>query len=326
MKRNITNKKARGTSAIQMEFARPCFLAESSGLCRSLPLLFGCFMLYTGVSGSSAQAQNAPLSTNRLQTIACVGDSITLGEAGGEAGKSGYRADLRHALMASGFKDIQFVGTQNKPDENAGADGEFSHLGYSGLRTDHLRSLICGGQFDMWFKKNNALPGPKLDPTTCDQPIGPDFDPEGTFHFFARQKPSIVLILLGTNDSGQEFKSGTTGNTIAERASNAVNGNLRPIIEKIRADSPSSRIFVSTVILTTLPGKDTFVRAFNAALAEMIAKSFAHEVTLVDGYGALTPEDLRDGTHPNAKGHAKLASLWASAIVRSSSLTPEALP
>jgi lysophospholipase L1-like esterase len=117
-------------------------------------------------------------------------------------------------------------------------------------------------------------------------------------------RPDVVLVMIGTNDIGQRYQL----DSVTER--------LRALIDTLAEAAPELSIFVST--LPPLVNSAGNVDAFNAALPAVVATANAagHQVELVDAGGRLTLDDMPDGVHPSAAGHAEIGHAWARAILR----------
>ncbi|MEU3982325.1 SGNH/GDSL hydrolase family protein [Streptomyces sp. NPDC026672] len=113
--------------------------------------------------------------------------------------------------------------------------------------------------------------------------------------------PRTVLLLIGTNDLNQ--------NHDITRAP----ARLSQLLDHIRAVEPRCELFVATIPPQSNATLESRVRAYNAALPEIVA-SKGSRTHLVRIYDALTPADLADGIHPTQAGHAKMAAVWHEAL------------
>ena len=121
-----------------------------------------------------------------------------------------------------------------------------------------------------------------------------------------RYKPDIVLLMIGSNDISE------TGDSPAQ-----LHGEMRQLLDKIAANRPSAKIFVSTLtpLASDQPGSNLIPaanREIKAAVAEAARKG--RNVELVQP--KLSLSDLVDGVHLDAGGHAKLAQAWYTAVMR----------
>jgi lysophospholipase L1-like esterase len=113
--------------------------------------------------------------------------------------------------------------------------------------------------------------------------------------------PHTVLLHIGTNDVNQNHD-----------LANAP-ARLSTLVDHILATAPSVEIFVAQITPETDATQESRVRAYNAALPDVVRGKGPH-VHLVDMHSALSTADLADGVHPNAAGYAKMAAVWYSAL------------
>jgi acyl-CoA thioesterase-1 len=140
-------------------------------------------------------------------------------------------------------------------------------------------------------------------------------------HDVISQKPAVVTVMYGTNDSWVD--QGKTASRLSELQ---FAENLREIVRRLRAEK-------ITVVVMTAPkfgeknprnglGEDPNVRL---ARYMEVTRDVAREagVTLVDHFAAWDTEQTHgrilqswttDGCHPNPDGHADLAKRIAAAI------------
>lgn len=123
--------------------------------------------------------------------------------------------------------------------------------------------------------------------------------------------PKVVVLMIGTNNTGFERDKITPRNTEVETAE-----GVRVIVEHLRAKLPSTRI----LLLAIFPRgeKDSPARAQVDAINKMIAKlkDGDHVVFLninkrfLQPDGTLSKDIMPDLLHPNAAGY----KIWADAI------------
>ena len=139
--------------------------------------------------------------------------------------------------------------------------------------------------------------------------------------------PDVVLVLLGTNDIGQNH-------TLAE-----VSADMATLLSATAAALPRARVFVGTVlnmVNSKSPQWTPAVAAFNAALPAIVAKYGATLVDLAGATGMCTPDAsplqrlcsecnsasagcvppgaFYDRVHPTAAGYSLIAGVWAAAL------------
>lgn len=129
--------------------------------------------------------------------------------------------------------------------------------------------------------------------------------------FLSNAKPDVVLLMIGTNDTG------------SDSVSQMVN-ELSALIDKITASSPDLKLFVASIPPID-PAAQPLARAqkatnFNAQLPGLITtkKNQGKAVEFVD-MTSLTLVDISDpnvdnGLHPNDAGSQKIADFWFNAL------------
>ena len=185
----------------------------------------------------------------------------------GQGAAGGYRAPLFQMLVSSNF-NVMFVGSQkNNP---ASWLPSKDHEGHSGYRIDQITS-----GFSAWV---NAV-----------------------------ASPDIILLLIGTNDYGQQYATPSATNRFDR------------LIWHIATNRPNAKLIVANVVLRT--DNSTYENQIQAGLNRSIpgiVKSHAalgHRVSFVDMHAALGASDLIDGLHPNQSGYDKMAAAWSKAIM-----------
>ena len=117
--------------------------------------------------------------------------------------------------------------------------------------------------------------------------------------------PDIILLLIGTNDLGQNHD---TTNAITR---------LDGLVSNITSNFPNAKVVVAN--LTTRTGStDSLINTlFNPFVPGLVARHAANgeQVYFLDMHSALTLADLGDGLHPNPGGYAKMGKQWYNAII-----------
>ncbi|AGL16796.1 cellulose binding domain-containing protein [Actinoplanes sp. N902-109] len=115
-----------------------------------------------------------------------------------------------------------------------------------------------------------------------------------------RYTPRTILLHIGTNDMYGDAAGAAT--------------RLATLVDHITTQAPNTELFVSTIIPRTCC--DATVRSYNAQIPGIVSSraNAGKHVHLVSMYNALTTADLADGTHPNAGGYNKMATVWYSAL------------
>ena len=185
----------------------------------------------------------------------------------GQGASGGYRAPLYQLLAKANF-NVDFVGTQN--NNPTSWLPSIDHEGHSGSRIDQIASGFLG-----WV---NSVPS-----------------------------PDIILLLIGTNDYGQQHDQDTATN------------RLDQLIWLITTNRPKAKLVVANLTLRTdnAAYESQIETTFNPFIPSLIAKHIAlgHHVSFVDLHAALGASDLIDGLHPNQSGYNKMAAAWRNAII-----------
>jgi lysophospholipase L1-like esterase len=130
-------------------------------------------------------------------------------------------------------------------------------------------------------------------------------------------RPHIVLLMIGTND--------INGNIDVANAPN----RLGALIDDITSGAPDALVVVATIIPIDNTGTNERVKAYNAALPNLVASRVAagKHVALLDNYAAFARDTnyrttlLADYLHPNDAGYVVLGEAFYGAI---SSVLPAA--
>jgi GDSL-like Lipase/Acylhydrolase family len=241
-----------------------------------------------GSGGGSAGSAGA----NGVLRIMPVGDSITVGSSGTNAG---YRGPLYNLLKKS-IPQVLFVGSSL----GGGVTTQVDPLPVEQRHSEGHSSYTINDV-------NNNLDG--LDRATFEQYGGPDRDPNGG-HWFdgiasgphARPAlyPDIITLMIGTNNA-----------SATDRA--AVQAQLHVLITKITTQRPEAQLIVAQITPSNRPNNVNY----NAVVASEVAafKAAGKHVSVVDMYTSFPADGLGvDSVHPNDKGYAFMAQQWFTAI------------
>jgi acyl-CoA thioesterase-1 len=116
-----------------------------------------------------------------------------------------------------------------------------------------------------------------------------------------REKPDVVVIETGANDGLRGLNTDSTA------------GNLKGLIEKIRAANPAARILLVQMEAPTNLGP-TYTRAFHALFGKVAAEEKVPLAPfLLDHVAGIARLNQGDGIHPTPEG-ARIAAhnLWPS--------------
>jgi len=225
-----------------------------------------------------------------LGNIWLLGDSITYGA--GHAG--GYRDPLCRDLTARGCT-FKFVGTLTSNStqllSEAGQTHHDGHSGYTIADATDISGKPRRGLYqsvDSWCRE--------------------------------LARPNLILLMIGTNDLNIDYRIDTAPH------------RLDLLVTRLFGHYPDARLLIAT-----LPDAEQnnryrhgatenyamAVRDYNAGIAAVVTKhrAMGQAVSLVPMHPALTLADLRDGLHPKAEGYAKMAKVWADAVLASAGLT-----
>jgi len=269
-----------GSSPISFQWYYGSALTSIPGATNAVLVLTNLLPVHRlGSTGSyAASAQNAlggPVMSANPQQISVVPippvtpvKIMPLGDSitYGQGAPGGYRAPLYQLLAAANF-NVDFVGTQN--NNPAAWLPSIDHEGHSGYRIDQIAS-----GFLSWV---NSVP-----------------------------TPDIILLLIGTNDYGQQYDPAAAAN------------RLDQLIWLIATNRPNAKLVVANLTLRTdnAAYESQIETTFNPFIPSLVAKHIAlgHQVSFVDLHAALGASDLIDGLHPNQSGYNKMAAAWCHAI------------
>jgi lysophospholipase L1-like esterase len=228
--------------------------------------------------GGDSNADGAPAfnpcpSNGSPCAIMPLGDSITFADL---APGAGYRVELFH-LSLTNNQLITFVGNQtNGPATVDGKPFPSQSEGHSGY-------VISGGANGIQELVDASL---------------------------AKNKPNIVLLMIGTND--------VAGNRDLPNAPM----RLGVLLDKIIQDAPNALLVVAKITPTKTDALNTRVMAYNSAIPALIQQRVAagKHVAMVDMYAAITASAtykndwLRDELHPTLAGYQVMGQTWYGAI------------
>ena len=225
--------------------------------------------------GGSAY-EPCPTSGGAACAILPLGDSITEGCC--TAPEGGYRIELFRQAATNG-KNVTFVGSLlNGPTTVANRTFPMRHEGHGGF-------TISGGG-------NGGIAGAITDNAIA------------TYH------PSIVLLMIGTNDLNDNIDVVNAPSRL---------GNL---IDEIIRDAPAALVVVSNIIPIGAPNADQRVQTYNAAIPGLVNArvSAGKHVVFVDNYAAFARNPnyqtalKADGLHPNDAGYVLLGQGFYGAV------------
>ena len=182
----------------------------------------------------------------------------------GAGSAGGYRTPLYRLLTNLNF-NVDFVGSQTtNPDANL---PDLDHEGHSGWTIGGIDGGILG-----WFD--------------------------------AVADPDVILLHIGTNDSGG-------GNAFTNMVS-----NLDALVTKMSLARPYAHIIVSSLLKRGEPNYTAITNYFNPFIPGKVAaqQALGRRVTYLDMHAGLDLSDTYDNLHPNQVGYNKMATNWVTAI------------
>jgi len=124
------------------------------------------------------------------------------------------------------------------------------------------------------------------------------------------EDPDVILIMLGTNDYGQNYDT-----------PNALN-RIDALIIDLANHWPYAKIVVASMVPTLMSCQTSMDLTYNQLLPGNVANLVAQgrQVYFADQRNALTAADTYDGVHPTTTGYAKMANCWFPVVT--SIITP----
>ncbi len=229
-----------------------------------------------GGAGSGGTAYQ-PCQSNPCKILP-LGDSITYGV--NDEGNGGYRGPLFAAAVAAGQK-ITFNGSlSNGPATVSGQTFPKKNEGHSGWGISEV-TPYSGGNAGI----ATVIPSPAFSSNSG-----------GT--------PEIVLLHIGTNDSG------------SFSASQMVT-DLNGLLDKIMTNAPNALVVVAQIIPLGY-GTNDVIKAYNQAIPGLVQQRAAagKHILLVDMYTGFNASSMlgSDSIHPNTAGYKFMADHWYAVI------------
>lgn len=179
----------------------------------------------------------------------------------------------------------------------------YFYSGYRGyletyLKRDGIQAEIVGSQKDGHMRMHDGYPGIRIDQLTSMMS-----------GIYARARPDITLLQIGTNDLWQ----GASGEVLYTR--------LDVMFDMLHASAGDGVVFVATIppICSMPPGGMKYSRdAYNQLLEQIVSKHQKHwkKLVLVDlaRRHAIGCQNMNDDKHPNDGGYQLLANAWLGVL------------
>lgn len=230
-------------------------------------------------TGGSAGYQPCPRDGTACKILA-LGDSITNGV--GSSDKGGYRVPLFKLTAAASLKTT-FTGSQKSGPTNLQVSGQTfvtRHEGHNGWGISQVNPNSGGSK-----GLTTVIPNPAFD------------NANGGL-------PNIILLHIGTNDSGTY--------SATQMAS-----DLEGLLDQITTAAPEALVVVAQIVPLGY-GDNAVIKAYNQAIPGVVDARVAAKkhVTKVDMFTGFTTSSMiaSDKVHPNDTGYAFMAERWYSVI------------
>ncbi len=232
-----------------------------------------------GTGGSAGTGAYNPCSAHSAPCkILPLGDSITYGV--NDEGNGGYRGPLFASTVVAGQK-ITFTGSlTDGPTTVSGQPFPQHNEGHSGWGISEVTTYSNGNAGIA-----TVIPAPAFGSSSG-----------GT--------PDIILLHIGTNDSGQYPATQMTS-------------DLQTLLNKIFTNAPNALVVVAQIIPLG-HGTNSVIKAYNQSIPGLV-QTFAaggKHITTVDMYTGFNTSTMlgSDSIHPNTSGYTFMADHWYSVI------------
>lgn len=228
--------------------------------------------------------------SKNIGAVWCVGDSITLGDADGDANGS-PRKSIHSLLIANGYT--------------------FTFTGHSTASVDGLPTTGTSPETNL-FQYHSGISGSASGNDAAAQPdITQDLANFWTSGRLATVKPQVVLIMLGTDEIDADIDRAAAPSRLA--------GFLDALYGQPGVGSPT--VFVANIPPNrSAAGKPAWVAEFNAEIPGIVGaqRALGRDVHFVDQFTPIENDFSAlmqgDNLHTNAAGNAILAQQWFNKI------------
>jgi len=262
-----------------------------------------------GTAISAGMLRVMPTQLPSSLQIMPLGDSITYGAYGSDAGYRGFLYNLLNPIA----HNFQFIGaaTVNPGSLPTSPIDETHHNGYSSYATVDLLNNLNG-----------------LDLTRYNEYGGSDRNPNGGYWLTGGNGtgrsavyPDIILLLVGANDIAQ----GNLGNTSINVANYPT--NLTALINELVTLRPNAKVI--TADITPEPAQSANTATINGMVHTVVTNFQAQgsQVSEVDLFTQFPANGLSgDQLHPNDTGYTFMAGQWYNAILAVSTGVSACIP
>jgi len=232
-----------------------------------------------GSGGAGGAAAYNPCPTNgAVCKILPLGDSITYGV--NDEGDAGYRGPLFASAVAAS-QNITFTGSlSDGPNTVSGQTFPMQNEGHSGWGISEVTT----------YSNGNAGIATVI--------------PTPAFSSSSGGTPDIILLHIGTNDSGQYSATQMTT-------------DLQGLLDKIITNAPNALVVVAQIIPLGY-GTNSVIKAYNQSIPGVVQALAAagRHVETVDMYTGFDTATMlgSDNIHPNTTGYQFMAQHWYAVI------------
>jgi len=228
-------------------------------------------------AGGGAPGGYQPCQSNPCNVLP-LGDSITYGV--NDEGNGGYRGPLFADIVAAGQK-VTFTGSlMNGPTTVSGQTFPKRNEGHSGWGISEVTP----------YSNNNAGIATLI--------------PSPAFSAGSGGTPEIILLHIGTNDSGTY-------------SSAQMQTDLKGLLDKLFTGAPNALVVLAKIIPLGYDPNNATIKSYNQALpgiVQSLADAGKHIVLVDMNTGYSLSNFGSDSIHPSTAGYKFMADKWYAAI------------
>lgn len=273
------------------------------------------FSLLASVLAVGAAALTVSGTVVAQPSIMVSGDSISAGWR-----EPSYRKPLLDSLAGYGC-DVEMVGDQTLND--------FDYRAAEGTTGTHREGFEPGNGYDV---DHQAFPAITTD-EYADGVSSAHYTVDPIHMYVSAEQPDYVLIHLGTNDMGRQFRSSLSSDAEINQWADVTLGEMRDVIDGVitgHNNASSLRILVANFIpyaRDTISATQMVVAArasdlYTKRLESMVLDLADPRILIVDVESNFNPDTMTsDGIHPNSVGEEHLAGAFLP-VLRGAGLCP----